>query len=104
MGLVIGIDVGGSTTKIVGLNCKGEIQSPLFITAADPVTSLLALSVSMSTTTDLALMTLSKLCSQVPAVLLLTATCMAYQLLKPTNFLQMVLAQVTAWTLKNLSW
>ena len=40
MGLVIGIDVGGSTTKIIGLNCKGEIQSPLFITATDPVTSL----------------------------------------------------------------
>jgi type II pantothenate kinase len=39
MGLVIGIDVGGSTTKIVGLN-NGAIQSPMFITAADPVTSL----------------------------------------------------------------
>lgn len=39
MGLIIGIDVGGSTTKIVGLN-NGEIQSPMFITAADPVTSL----------------------------------------------------------------
>ena len=32
MGIVIGIDVGGSTTKIVGLN-KGKIQSPMFITA-----------------------------------------------------------------------
>lgn len=40
MGIVIGIDVGGSTTKIVGLNSKGDIQSPMFITAADPVTSL----------------------------------------------------------------
>lgn len=39
MGVVIGIDVGGSTTKIVGIN-KGQIQSPMFITAADPVTSL----------------------------------------------------------------
>lgn len=39
MGIVIGIDVGGSTTKIVGLE-KDTIQSPLFITAADPVTSL----------------------------------------------------------------
>lgn len=39
MGIVIGIDVGGSTTKIVGIN-KGQIQSPMFITAADPVTSL----------------------------------------------------------------
>jgi type II pantothenate kinase len=39
MGLIIGIDVGGSTTKIVGLD-NGKIQSPMFITAADPVTSL----------------------------------------------------------------
>jgi len=39
MGLIIGIDVGGSTTKIVGLN-NGNIQSPMFITATDPVTSL----------------------------------------------------------------
>lgn len=39
MGMVIGIDVGGSTTKIVGIE-NGLIQSPLFITATDPVTSL----------------------------------------------------------------
>ena len=39
MGIVIGIDVGGSTTKIVGIN-GDEIKSPMFITAADPVTSL----------------------------------------------------------------
>ncbi len=39
MGLVIGIDVGGSTTKIVGLN-NGVVQSPMFITATDPITSL----------------------------------------------------------------
>lgn len=37
--MVIGIDVGGSTTKIVGID-KGHIHSPMFITAADPVTSL----------------------------------------------------------------
>ncbi|MGM9804227.1 MAG: type II pantothenate kinase [Muribaculaceae bacterium] len=39
MGIVIGIDVGGSTTKIVGLNA-GQIISPMFITATDPVSSL----------------------------------------------------------------
>ena len=39
MGIVIGIDVGGSTTKIVGVD-QGKIQSPMFITATDPVTSL----------------------------------------------------------------
>ena len=39
MSLIIGIDVGGSTTKVVGLR-DGVVQSPLFITATDPVTSL----------------------------------------------------------------
>ena len=46
MGIVIGIDVGGSTTKIVGIN-KGKIQSPMFITATDPVTSLFGALVSI---------------------------------------------------------
>lgn len=39
MGIIIGIDVGISTTKIVGLN-QGKVLSPIRITAADPVTSL----------------------------------------------------------------
>lgn len=39
MALVLGIDVGSTTTKIVGLN-DGAIQSPMFITATDPITSL----------------------------------------------------------------
>ena len=39
MGLIIGIDVGGSTTKIVGYGEQG-LLSPLFITAADPIASL----------------------------------------------------------------
>lgn len=39
MALVIGIDVGGSTTKIVGLD-GGTVKSPMCITAADPITSL----------------------------------------------------------------
>ena len=39
MGIVIGIDVGISTTKIVGLREK-RVISPIRITAADPVTSL----------------------------------------------------------------
>ncbi|SNU03272.1 type II pantothenate kinase [Prevotellaceae bacterium MN60] len=39
MGIVIGIDVGISTTKIVGLRA-GRIVSPIRITAADQVTSL----------------------------------------------------------------
>ncbi len=37
--ITLGIDVGGSTTKIVGVE-NGQIRSPQCITAADPVTSL----------------------------------------------------------------
>lgn len=43
MSVVIGIDVGGSTTKIVGFDNKSgkrELIEPLFVRAADPVTSL----------------------------------------------------------------
>ena len=37
--MIIGIDVGGSTTKIIGI--EGEkVKAPQFITAADPITSL----------------------------------------------------------------
>ena len=39
MGIIIGIDVGISTTKIVGLR-DGRVSAPIRITAADPVTSL----------------------------------------------------------------
>lgn len=40
MGIVIGIDVGISTTKIVGVNQDGLVVSPMRIKATDPVTSL----------------------------------------------------------------
>ena len=40
MGTIIGIDVGGSTTKIVGFNPKGELIAPIFVKANDPVTSV----------------------------------------------------------------
>jgi len=39
MGIVIGIDVGISTTKIVGIR-DGRVTAPIRITAADPITSL----------------------------------------------------------------
>lgn len=39
MGLILGIDVGSTTTKIVGIE-DGAIKSPMFITATDPITSL----------------------------------------------------------------
>ena len=38
--IVIGIDVGISTTKIVGLDEKGMVISPIRIKATDPITSL----------------------------------------------------------------
>ena len=40
---IIGIDVGGSTTKIVGFKQDGderELITPLFVKAGDPITSL----------------------------------------------------------------
>ncbi len=43
MGTVIGIDVGGSTTKIVGFCKEGgrrRLIAPLFVKATDPVTSI----------------------------------------------------------------
>ena len=38
--IVIGIDVGISTTKIVGINEEGVVISPIRIKATDPITSL----------------------------------------------------------------
>ena len=38
MGLIIGIDIGGSTTKIVGMR-EGRAVSPIRVKADDPVTS-----------------------------------------------------------------
>ena len=41
--VIIGIDIGGSTTKIVGFNTKDEkkeLIDPLFVKATDPITSM----------------------------------------------------------------
>ena len=43
MGIVIGIDVGGSTTKIVGFKIEGdkrELIPPQFVKANDPITAI----------------------------------------------------------------
>ena len=43
MHVVIGIDVGGSTTKIVGFKEEGdrrELLEPMFVRATDPITSI----------------------------------------------------------------
>lgn len=39
MGIIIGIDVGGSTTKIVGFDRDGKMISPLTVKANDPIAS-----------------------------------------------------------------
>ena len=39
MSVVIGIDVGGSTTKIVGYRADGKLVSMQKVEAADPLTS-----------------------------------------------------------------
>ena len=40
MGVVIGIDIGGSTTKIVGFDAGKSLIAPMFVTADDPITSV----------------------------------------------------------------
>ncbi len=40
MKIILGIDVGGSTTKIVGLTYEGEILSTMMVRAYDQITSL----------------------------------------------------------------
>ena len=40
MGVILGIDIGGSTTKIVGLRTDGSVISMLRVRAEDQVTSL----------------------------------------------------------------
>jgi type II pantothenate kinase len=40
MGVVIGIDIGGSTTKIVGFDGKQNLIKPMCVTADDPLTSI----------------------------------------------------------------
>ena len=40
MDVILGIDIGGSTTKIVGLDTKGTVLSMLRVRAEDQVTSL----------------------------------------------------------------
>ena len=39
MSIIVGIDVGGSTTKIVGFN-EGRLMHPLMVKADDPIASV----------------------------------------------------------------
>ena len=40
MGVILGIDIGGSSTKIVGLDASGSVLGMLRVKAEDPLTSL----------------------------------------------------------------
>ena len=63
MSVVIGIDVGGSTTKIVGFRQNGgksELIRPLFVRAADPITSLYGAFGKFTTENDLSLSDISR--------------------------------------------
>ena len=40
MGIILGIDIGGSTTKIVGLDREGAVSAMLRVRAEDQLTSL----------------------------------------------------------------
>ncbi len=40
MKVIIGIDVGGSTTKIVGFERSGKLIEPIFVKANDPITAV----------------------------------------------------------------
>lgn len=62
MSVVIGIDIGGSSTKIVGFrenNGERQMLSPLFVTANDPVTSVYGAFGSFTNTNDLSLSDIS---------------------------------------------
>lgn len=55
MGVILGIDIGGSTTKIVGLGPDGRVISMLRVRAEDQVTSLFGALGNYLTTNGLAL-------------------------------------------------
>jgi len=62
-GIVIGIDVGGSTTKIVGFgreNGSWQLIAPLFVRATDPITSIYGAFGKFLVTNSLALTDIEK--------------------------------------------
>ena len=40
MSVIVGIDIGGSTTKIVGFDRDRKLIQPMFVRATDPITSV----------------------------------------------------------------
>ena len=61
MGVILGIDIGGSTTKIVGLREDASLVSRLRVEAGDPVTSLYGALGNFISTNQLALKDITKI-------------------------------------------
>ncbi|MBR2461314.1 MAG: type II pantothenate kinase [Clostridia bacterium] len=55
MNVIIGIDVGGSTTKIVGFSESGQLIEPMFVHADDQVTSIFGAFGKFTDTNDISL-------------------------------------------------
>ncbi len=55
MKYVIGIDAGGSTTKIIGIDEHGTVSEPLTVTASDPVSSIYGAFGKFTTTNHISL-------------------------------------------------
>lgn len=55
MKTVVGIDVGGSTTKIVGFDSDGNLIAPIFVRATDQITSIFGALGKFTTENGLAL-------------------------------------------------
>ena len=60
MGVVIGIDVGGSTTKIVGFDENKNLMAPFCVTANDPITSVYGALGKFTETNNLSLSDIEK--------------------------------------------
>ncbi len=60
MGIIVGIDVGGSTTKIAGVK-NGEVISPMMTRATDPVASLYGAFGKFTAVNGIALSSIDKL-------------------------------------------
>lgn len=58
---VIGIDIGGSTTKIVGFDCENRLIAPILVRANDQVTSLYGALGRFTSENSIALSEISKI-------------------------------------------
>lgn len=61
MSIILGIDIGGSTTKIVGLSPSGQLISKMMVRAYDQVTSLYGALGNYVSTNDLSLSDVEKI-------------------------------------------